>query len=178
MPIFLYEAEVIDYNQSVLKQLQTIDNKAYKIILQAPSYTAVEGLRGDIGASCSISRGMKTKILFVKHLLDDGNELAKSIFEIEYQGQKSAWSKLVANYLQELNIQVSNISQMTTSALTKIIKEWDTERWLKGIKNKETLRVYGKFKNKIEEETFIYFIYLFISHNRRRDDPLRDEVSK
>ena len=152
MPIFLYGAEVIDYNQSDLKQLQTIDNKAYTIIIQARSYTAVEGLRGDIGASCSISRDMKTKILFVKHLLDDGNELAKSIFEIEYQEQKSAWSRLVANYLQELYIQVSNISQMT-SALTKTIKEWDTERWLKGMKNKETLRVYGKFKNKIEEET-------------------------
>ena len=118
MPIFLYGAEVIDYNQSDLKQLQTIDNKTYKIIFQAPSYTAV-GLRGDIGASCSISRDVMTKILFVKHLLDDGNELAKSIFEIEYQEQKSAWSKLVENYLQELNIQVSNISQMTTSALTK-----------------------------------------------------------
>ena len=59
---------------------------------------------------------------------------------------------MVANYLQELNIQDSNVSQMTTSALTKIIKEWDTERWLKGLKNKETLREDGKFKTRLKKK--------------------------
>ena len=155
MPIFLYGAEVVNYNQSDLKELQKVDNKAYRTILQAPNYTAVEGLRGDIGASSSISRDMKTKILFVKHLLDDDNDLARSIFFNEYKEQTTTWSKIIAGYMQELKLTLTKVSDMTSTSLAKLVREWDTQSWLKGMQNKETLKVYGKYKTNVKEE--IYF---------------------
>ena len=44
MPVFLYGAEVLDYNQTDIRELQRIDNKAFRTILQAPTYTALKGL--------------------------------------------------------------------------------------------------------------------------------------
>ena len=123
MPVFLYGGEVIDYTQTDLGQLQRIDNKAFRTILQAPTYTAVESLRGEIGASCTTSRDMKMKILFVKHLLDDGNELAKRIFLDEYERRKTKWSKQIAGYLNILKLSLFKISNMSRIRLTKIITD-------------------------------------------------------
>ena len=120
MPVFLYGSEIIDYTQTDLGQLQKIDSKAFKTILQSPTFTAVESLRGEIGASCATSRDMKMKILFVRHLLDDGNELAERIFIDEYERQNTKWSKQTASYLNTLKLTLSKISNMSRIPLNKI----------------------------------------------------------
>ena len=154
MPVFLYGGEIIDYTQTDLGQLQKIDNKAFRTILQAPTYTAVESLRGEVGASCATSRDMKMKILFVRHILDDGNELAQRIFLDEYERQNTKWSKQIASYLNILKLTLSKISSMSRTTLTKIITEWDTDQWTMGIRDKKTLNLYGMFKTGIKEERY------------------------
>ena len=154
MPIFLYGGEVMDYTQTDLKQLQKVDNKAFRTILQAPTYVAVESLRGDIGASCSTARDMKMKLLFIKHLLNDGNELAKRIFLDGYEEQRTKWTKQIAWYMKELKLTLSKVSKVTHMGLTKLVNKWDTEQWIKGIREKNTLSLYGKFKTEIREEHY------------------------
>ena len=86
--------------------------------------------------------------------MNDGNQLAKSIFQDEYKEQKTFWSKQIASYTKQLKLSLTDVSQMTTASLTKIIKEWDTQQWLNEIKGKETLKIYGKYKIKITEEEY------------------------
>ena len=94
---------------------------------------------------------MKTKILFIRHLLNDGNDLAKRIFIDEYQQQKTTWSKQILNYIKQLKLTLTKISTKSTISLSELIQDWDTERWLTGMKDKQTLAIYRRFKTKIKE---------------------------
>ena len=66
LPAILYCSEIIVFTEEEIKKLQTCDNKAFRYILQVPEYTAIEFLRGEIGASCSKARDMKNKIFILK----------------------------------------------------------------------------------------------------------------
>ena len=65
----LCAAEVIEFSESDLLQLQVIENSVYRSILQAPKYIAAGALRGEVGASTCRARDAKTKILYAKHLI-------------------------------------------------------------------------------------------------------------
>ena len=43
------------YNTREIDQMQRVENKAYRTILNLPLYTAVEFLRGEIGSSSIIA---------------------------------------------------------------------------------------------------------------------------
>ena len=45
---------------------------------------------------------------------------------------------------------------MSTISLSKLIQDWDTEKWLTGMKDKQTLAIYRRFKTKIKEETYFF----------------------
>ena len=60
---FLYFQEIIIFNKTDLQKLQEIENRAYRHILQVPTYTAIEFLRGEVGVSSMITRDMKSKIM-------------------------------------------------------------------------------------------------------------------
>ena len=70
---FLYAAEILEYIEEELKSFQIIDNQVYRAILELPIYTASSALRSEVGASSSKSRDIKSKILFVKHILENGS---------------------------------------------------------------------------------------------------------
>ena len=84
IPNILYANDVIVFNKTELNNLQTSDNKAYRQILQVPNFTATAFLRGEVGASCSQSRDMKSKILFLKHSLEE-NKYALLADMVEYR---------------------------------------------------------------------------------------------
>ena len=55
--------------------------------VNARKCTAISALRGDVGASLQATRDMKTKILFIKHILRDNN-LLKEIFLQQFDNKK------------------------------------------------------------------------------------------
>ena len=61
LPNILYGTDVIGMRNEDISKLQTLDNMAYRFILKVPKYTAIEFLRGEVGASAAISRDMKNK---------------------------------------------------------------------------------------------------------------------
>ena len=94
MPSFLYAAEILEYTEEELKSFQRIDNQVYRAILELPIYTASSALRSEIGASSSKSRDIKSKILFVKHILENGsNELVREMFLYQFYEQETKFIK-------------------------------------------------------------------------------------
>ena len=65
MPSFLYGQEIIEYDKKDLIELQKIDNQVYRAVFELPAYTAIAGMRADIGASSNKSRDMKSKVLYI-----------------------------------------------------------------------------------------------------------------
>ena len=102
LPSILHGSEVIYYSEAEIKRLQIEENKAYRYIVNARKFTAISALRGEIGASLQITRDMKSKILFIRHLLKD-NKLTKDIFMKQlYEKKPTKWIKLVKKYMDTL----------------------------------------------------------------------------
>ena len=88
LPNILCGKDIIVYNKSELEQLQKLNNKACRTILNEPTYTAIEFLRGEVGMSSATARDMKNKIPFLKHALkNDGNSILKEIVIDDWQNE-------------------------------------------------------------------------------------------
>ena len=87
LPAILHGSEVVCYTENQITKLQTEENKALRYTVNARKCTAISALRGDVGASLQATRDMKTKILFIKHILRDNN-LLKEIFLQQYDNKK------------------------------------------------------------------------------------------
>ena len=153
IPNFLYGQEIVIYNKMELGKFQEIENRAFRQILQVPSYTAVEFLRGEIGASDMITRDMKSKILYLKHALTNkNNELLKYVMDIEIEEKNSIWIKTLDNYLEILDLNYSDIINKNTNQIISIINRYDNKEWKEKMLSKSTLSIYNEYKLKIEEE--------------------------
>ena len=152
IPNILYANDVIVFNKTELNNLQTSDNKAYRQILQVPNFTATAFLRGEVGASCSQSRDMKSKILFLKHSLEENKyALLADIVKDEVHKKSTKWFKQVDEYLKRLNMSLVEVVNNSIEGIEAKIREWDTNEWKEDMEEKKTLEAYRKNKSKIEE---------------------------
>ena len=149
----LYASEIIVFNKENLNKLQKIENKVYRLILNLPIYTAVGFLRGEIGASDVISRDMKNKILFMKHALtEDRNQLLKSIMTHNISLNDTIWVKKTIQHLQEVELNVKDVCDMSIQMIKNKINEKDSDKWRNDIIGKSSLYLYRELKNNINEE--------------------------
>ena len=173
MPSFLYASEVLEYTEEDLKTLQRIDNQVYRAIMGLPIYTASSALRSEIGTSSTKTRDIKNKILFVKHVLEAGNnELVKEIFLQQFYDQENKFIKKTKQYMEILDINLAEIENLAIEKLKRKIKELDTQMWKAEMSGKETLRIYRTYKKDIKEINWYdntYKTKLFI---RARTDTL------
>ena len=152
MPSFLYAAEILEYTEEELKSFQIIDNQVYRAILELPIYTASSALRSEIGASSSKSRDIKNKILFVKHILENGsNELVREIFLYQFYEQETKFIKKIKKYMEILNVNLLEIENSSVAKLEGKVRKVDTEMWKLEMADKETLRIYKIYKRSVEE---------------------------
>ena len=156
LPSILHGSEVIYYNEAEIKRLQIEENKAYRYIVNARKSTAISALRGEIGASLQITRDMKSKILFIRHLPKD-NKLTKDIFMKQlYEKKPTKWIKLVKKYMDTLQLNINMIESYNVSKIKTIIKHHDDALWNTDLQNKSTLTLYREHKKKIHEEQQLY----------------------
>ena len=121
--------------------------------MNLPIYTAVGFLRGEIGASDVISRDMKNKILFMKHALtEDRNQLLKSIMTHNISLNDTIWVKKTIQYLQEVELNVKDVCDMSIQMIKNKINEKDSDKWRNDIIGKSSLYLYRELKNNINEE--------------------------
>ena len=156
LPTILHASEIIQYTKEDLNKLQRVENKVYRAILRVPSYTATGALRGEIGASTSKARDIKTKLLFIKNILKDNrNDLIKKIFLREFQESKNKWIRNLKSYMQLININIRQLEVMKIEEIQRKVEHWDTESWRNSKENKSTLDIYNTFKTKVREEKWI-----------------------
>ena len=153
MASFLYSHEVLCFNKREKETIQRADNRAYRDILGVPVATAVEFLRGDVGASSHLARDMKGKLLFIKHAVTENKNitLEKTMLK-ELQEEESKWSKQVNEYMMELNLNIQEIRNSSINNIKKRINEYDLENWKRGMEEKVTLGRYRSLKTEIKEE--------------------------
>lgn len=152
----LYGAEILDYNKEELEKLQRIENKVYRCILRVPTYTANCVLRSEVGATSTVARDGKIKILFAKHILKESrNELMREIFLEEYEKGQTTWIKTLKAYMLNMNLTLRDIKNVKKESIIMKIKEWDTARWRREAEEKSTLSIYRIHKNNIKEESWI-----------------------
>ena len=141
--------------KSDLNEIQIIENKAFRTILQLPKSTANSFLRGEVGSSTVKSRDMKNKLLFLKHSLQSGkNNLLKEIVESELIKCSTNWMRNVNKYLSELNLNVSEICNMSINVLTNKVYDYDDKCWREEMENKTTLFFYKNKKDISEIKWF------------------------
>ena len=174
IPSFMHCQEVIMYSNAEIEKFQQIDNKAYRTILQLPKFTAVEFLRGEVGASSSKARDMKSKLMYLKHIFDpDGNELVRLIFEKEREDGRSKWIIKVEEYMREIGIDYKFIQDMKVNEIKGKINEWDTREWINGLNTKSTMKLHRRFKNEIREEKWFRNGYKWSIMMNARADTLK-----
>ena len=146
----LYGNDIIVYNVAELKRLQIIENKAFRSILQVPTYTATEFLRGEIGASSFKSRDIKNKVTFIKHALNSSNMLLKEIMTLEFEIPSTIWMKETLKYMSEVNLSKNEIINESSNKIINKIYKWDEDFWRSEMEKKSTLTIY-KNKDNIKE---------------------------
>ena len=97
------------YLKKYITDIQIEENKALRYTVNARKATAISSLRGGIGSSLQISRDMKSKIFYIKHILLHNN-LPKEIFLHQFEEkQPSKWIKQIKTYMQDLNTNLHEI---------------------------------------------------------------------
>ena len=120
-------------------------------MLEVPSYTAVEFLRGEIGASSAKARDLKNKIMFLRHALNSEGRLLQEIVAIDIRTRTTSWAKQTLKYMGTMGWSIEQIKSLGLCNIEKSINDWDTLKWTEGMQSKSTLRLYRSSKDKPEE---------------------------
>ena len=124
-----------------ISDLQTEENKTFRYTVNARKCTAISALRGEMGASLQKTRDMKTKILFLRHILTDNN-LMKEILIHQLEAKKTTkWIKHIKEYLEELQININTIQTSTIQDIKNTIKIYDSNLWHTDMQEKSTLTI-------------------------------------
>ena len=121
----------------------------------APSYTPIAALQGEIGTSSVRSRDMRTKISYVKHVLEGNNQLLRAVFEEMFlNGKNMRIIKIIKEYKENLNIRtLEQIKSMSAEDIRRRVNKFENERWIEEVLRRTTLELY-KQKTEIKEEAF------------------------
>ena len=144
------------FHKKQISDLQTEENKAFRYTVNARKCTAISALRGEMGASLQKTRDMKTKILFLRHILTDNN-LMKEILIHQLEAKKpTKWIKQIKEYLEELQININTIQTSTIQNIKNTIKIYDSNLLHTDMQEKSTLTIYRKYKHSIKDEQNLY----------------------
>ena len=91
----MHGTEIDCFTKKQISDLQTEESKAFRYTVNAKKCTAISAQRGKMRASLQKTRDMKTKILFLRHILSDNN-LMKEIMmhELEVKNQHNGLNRL------------------------------------------------------------------------------------
>ena len=152
LPSILHGTEAIYLSNNYLADLQIEENKALRYTVNARRKTAISALRGEFGISLQITRDMKSKILFIKHILQP-NSLLREIFIHTFEEKKpTKWIKQVKKYMIDLHLTLHTIEYSKHQHIRRRIKEFDDKLWQEDLQKKSSLILYRKYKEIICDE--------------------------
>ena len=172
LPSILYGQEIMPFDKSTIEKLQRIENKVFRGILNLPTYTATEFLRGEIGASSMKWRITRSKLMYInRKLKSEKNDLLKRIIIKEMNEGTCKWVKHIRKEIDYLNMEQA-IETYTKGMIWKLTSEKDSEEWKAGMQNKVTLTRYSAKKNEIKEEKWFKNDNKYMIMMKARSDTL------
>ena len=120
-------------------------------MLGGPRFTLVVALQGEIGASTTKCRDMKSTLKMVKYMKTTENGLLRAVVERMVQEGSGGWMKQVEEYIRALGVSHEELTKMKKEKINLKVDEWEERRWRTEVDERETLEIY-RAKNKIGEE--------------------------
>ena len=117
----------------------------YRKILRAPSYTPVETLRGEIGASSMKKRLLQNKLLYLKILKEKDNRLLQEILEKQFEGNYK-WIRNLKKETGEIQWRLEDIIRESVNNIKAILKRWDDTIWRNGMESKTPSSIIENLK--------------------------------
>ena len=131
-------------------------------------------LRGEIGATSALGRDIKSKILFVKHSLEeDRNKIVRNIMDKELVNGKAPWFKKVRDYLNLIEMDKNSIMTKSKKEINLLVQQWDKKQWEIQMKGKVTLDIYRKYKADVIQEKWFKNGYRYEIMMRARSNTLK-----
>ena len=153
LPSVLFSSSVIVWREGELDELQRSENSVWRFVMQAPGYTPITALRGEVGASNMKVRDIKGKLKYAKYALENAWGLVTAVFEDAYNKGYSMFIKTVKGYITRIGLEsLEQLRGMTGRELERTIRNYDRQQWQCEMQQKSTLELYRTFKQDITQE--------------------------
>ena len=132
--------------------LQKKENRVWRYLLGIGGYSTVDALRGEMGASLVKSRVMETTLQYIRDTMNsEFNNIREMMLDI-INSETGRWFRRANLYRLELNIEWTDLYDMTKTELKRRVKDYDTNLWIESITGKPTLEYYAEGKTRIGYE--------------------------
>ena len=152
IPAILFGRAVVPTFANRIVEIQKLENRVWRFLLDIGGYSTVAALRGEMGASLVKSRVMETVLQYVRSTMEGKFENVKEMMKDTIRVEKGNWYKRANSYRQELGLEWEELYNMSKVELKEKIRKWDTEEWEKEINLRSTLKYYREGKSKIGYE--------------------------
>ena len=149
IPSILFGRAVVPTCKTKIEALQRKENKVWRYLLDIGGYSTVDALRGEMGASLMKTRIMETTLQYVRATMNSEFGNIKEMMLHTIRVKAGGWYKTVNSYIRELDLDWTDLYNMTKEELKRIIKDYDTKLWHKNIADKPTLKYYKMGKARI-----------------------------
>merc|ERR1711874_63484 len=104
IPAILFGRAVIPTSKTQIEKLQRLENRVWRYLLGIGGYSAVESLRGEMGASMVRSRVMETMLAYALDTLTGIFQEVKRMMNHTIDKEKGRWYKAINEYRTELKL--------------------------------------------------------------------------
>ena len=91
---------------------------------------------------------------------------------IDIENKNTDWSKLVNNYMEMVNLNITQIKTLSIIQIKNKINEWDRNQWYQSMEDKSTLELYRNNKKIIQEVKWMRNGYKYGIMMKARADAL------
>ena len=123
--------------------MQRVENRVRRQIQEAPVYTPVAALQGEIGASSVDGRYMKMKLKFANYMANTENGQLAAIFKkLTIEARPKIWVRQLREYLGELGLDFSDVGRMDADDIGNEVNNWENNRWRNDMESKTRQELY------------------------------------
>ena len=144
----MFARGVLIQSKEDLGKAQKIEYGVYRHLIGVAGYTAIEAIRGEIGASLMETRQMEASILFIKDGLECNFEKIRIALENNIKNNKGDWIHRINKFIKTVNLTWTEIRNKNRQEIRYIIRKYDTSLWEEGMKNKSSLYMYKEEKRR------------------------------
>ena len=106
MPCLLNGADVLNFTEDQIQQIQVFENRVYRQVLGGLGDTPVAIFGGEVGSSLVRTRVVQARLILAKSILDGDNELLKKILGNIRGSGEGRWNQMLNALLGKCRFKV------------------------------------------------------------------------